>query len=65
MLDTSAEAVLAGIGERFGWSAAYVAHLAQPYCDCGYDGDGEWYYCSHASDLGFNSITQAGPGSTS
>lgn len=39
------------VEDRMGWPRGYLAHLAQPYCDCGDTSDG-WEYCEHARDLG-------------
>src|SRR3954469_12714813 len=35
------------VERRMGWKPGYLAHLAQPYCDCG-DNPHGWEYCSHA-----------------
>jgi hypothetical protein len=48
----TAEDVIVGLARHFGWSQDYVVHLAQPYCDCDWDRDGGWDYCSHAYDEG-------------
>ena len=44
-------ATMAAAEERMGWKSGYIAHLAQPYCEC-YDGHDGWEYCQHATDLG-------------
>jgi hypothetical protein len=48
IMSPSAQADL--VCARFGWPSGYIAHLAQPYCECrpGYDG---WVHCQHAYDL--------------
>jgi hypothetical protein len=46
--------LLAGLSRHFGWTLAYIRHLAQPYCECDYDRDGTWYFCPHAGDEGFD-----------
>lgn len=34
----------------------YAEHFVQPYCSCDKDnGDGGWWLCQHAQDLGFTS----------
>jgi len=44
-------AAVAAAEERMGWKPGFIAHLAQPYCEC-YDGHDGWVYCEHAADLG-------------
>lgn len=46
----SADDLVRAVEESQGWPAGYLAHLSQPYCDCGPDRDDGWAFCAHAED---------------
>lgn len=45
------ELSVAALGDKFGWSEAFMRHLVQPYCYCDIGHDG-WETCEHARDEG-------------